>query len=313
MSTKSANQAVAQVAQAKSRPAEGLLQRKCACGQHTIGGASCKRCAEERGTPTLQRTAMTAIDLSDAPQIIDGALPSTSQASPLTTRSVKERGFQHDFSLVQMRSDNGAAQARPSGGLAGETSMESSYASPDGTPASAQAADKTPEQLIPGCSCCVETLAIQNASSIMGGGRYGHKFDLVAGLDHQQTNKKGFQDCILKWEEKSSRPSIWQAQNHKMKPNIWYDGFARVPTSPTFDGWTKKRNKPCPGKETATITDDPSISVNAEARTLQFRLTVKSSSGCESPTQSLTVTARQVLEPDIKGVMQTRSFKTPDE
>jgi len=102
---------------------------------------------------------------------------------------------------------------------------------------------------MPSCCCGVEGLKIQNIRQYRSGDLYGHQFDLVVKLEYKLTNKKSPCDCNLKWEEKTNRVYF-----HTMKANQWNDMFVLLLSSPTFDPWTKGRKKPCPGKETITIT-----------------------------------------------------------
>lgn len=154
------------------------------------------------------------------------------------------------------------------------------------------------------CCCCVDDVKIQNISKYRNGDLYGHKFDLVADLEYKETDKAA-SDCNLIWEEKTNR-----VYYPTMKVNDWNDMFKLLPTSPTFDPWTKGRKKPCPGKETMTITDPPGANVNLPARTLEFRINV-GGSDCGCAKSGKKVTAKQVLEPDGKGGIKTQDFTTP--
>src|SRR5437667_401753 len=51
----------------------GLLQRKCACGQHTIGGSECEECRQKR-EGTLQRAAVNTAPTSSVPPIVRDVL-----------------------------------------------------------------------------------------------------------------------------------------------------------------------------------------------------------------------------------------------
>jgi hypothetical protein len=78
--------------------------------------------------------------------------------------------------------------------------------------------------------------------------------------------------------------------------------FSLFPGSGTFAGWTANRTKPCPGQETATITDPPAANVNLPARTLEFDIYVRGRQ------VSHNARARQVLEPDGLGGVRTQAF-----
>jgi hypothetical protein len=149
-------------------------------------------------------------------------------------------------------------------------------------------------------------LKIQNISKINSGNSYGHSFDLVADLQYKANTGTAHQDATLKWEEKTSRPPSWQTN---ITAGTWNDMFALYPTSPTFNGWTQNRTKPCPGKETATITDPPAADVNLPARTLEYRITVSSAAGAGCTTASKTVTAKQVLVPDAVAESRRRHLR----
>jgi len=155
------------------------------------------------------------------------------------------------------------------------------------------------------CCACVTSLEIKNVQKYTSGNLYGRKFDVVVGLKYIE-NGEG--DAQLKWEEASSRPPDWQNQ----KPGEWYDMYARFPKTPTFNAWNN-RKQPCPGTETVTITDEPAASLLMPARTLDFKITVKSGEKCKCDTKSLTVTAKQVLEPttDSPPKIKTQEFTTP--
>lgn len=119
--------------------------------------------------------------------------------------------------------------------------------------------------------------------------KYGHKFAVIVDLKYV---RDGEGDAQLMWEEKTNRPPAWQ----KLKPNEWNDIYARFPDSPVFSGWNE-RQKPCPGAEMVAIVDIPATWTILPARTLEFKITVKSGEKCPCPIKSLTVTAKQVLEP----------------
>jgi len=68
--------------------AGGLLQRKCACGQHTIAGAECQECGKQR----LQRSALSSPEPFVAPSIINEVLRSPGhQLDPHTRATMGER------------------------------------------------------------------------------------------------------------------------------------------------------------------------------------------------------------------------------
>ncbi|HEV7891111.1 MAG TPA: DUF4157 domain-containing protein [Pyrinomonadaceae bacterium] len=80
------------------KAADGLLQRKCACGAHTHGGAECEACAGEGRK--LRRAAVSRAEASDA--------------QPRALQDSAE-GFAHDFSGTPLHSDSSTS---PRPGLA---------------------------------------------------------------------------------------------------------------------------------------------------------------------------------------------------
>jgi hypothetical protein len=81
--------------EATEKTAGLLLQRKCACGAHTIGGASCDDCAGEGRK--LKRAAVNRAEFVNRAEASD-AQPDTQ------TLSHPAHGFAHDFSLTPLRS-----------------------------------------------------------------------------------------------------------------------------------------------------------------------------------------------------------------
>lgn len=71
----------------------GLLQRQCACGQHTIAGEECDECRQKRETASLQRAISPA---------------------PSNVTSLMEPRFGYDFSQIQLHTDEKAAESRGS-------------------------------------------------------------------------------------------------------------------------------------------------------------------------------------------------------
>jgi hypothetical protein len=68
--------------------AGGLLQRKCACGQHTIAGAECQECGKQR----LQRSALSSPEPFVAPSIVNEVLRSPgTPLDPHTRTTMGER------------------------------------------------------------------------------------------------------------------------------------------------------------------------------------------------------------------------------
>lgn len=93
--------------------ASSLLQRKCACGQHTISGGECEGC--NRNRQTLQR-AIRNLELetrnaNGVPPIVHDVLRSSGQPLDGATRAFFEPRFGHDFSHVRVHTDARAAES----------------------------------------------------------------------------------------------------------------------------------------------------------------------------------------------------------
>jgi hypothetical protein len=95
----------------------GLLNRQCACGQHTVGGGECESCKKKR--LGLQRAAVNRVAPDVAPAIVHEVLHNPGRPLDRDTRSFMESRFGQDFSLVRVHTDPKAAQsARAVGALA---------------------------------------------------------------------------------------------------------------------------------------------------------------------------------------------------
>lgn len=91
-------------------PARGnLLQRRCACGQHT-GGGSCQRCDAE-STVLRRRAAGPAASPAVAPPVVHDVVGSAGRPLDGQTRSFFETSFGRDFSQVRVHTDARAAQS----------------------------------------------------------------------------------------------------------------------------------------------------------------------------------------------------------
>jgi hypothetical protein len=87
------------------------LQRKCACGQHTIGGGACSECEQTKNAQPLQRAAAHAVSDNIAPPIVHDALNSSGRPLDQQTRAHMETRFNHDFSRVRVHTDDKAAES----------------------------------------------------------------------------------------------------------------------------------------------------------------------------------------------------------
>ncbi len=79
---------------------QNLLQRKCACGQHT-GGAECAEC--RRKHLRLQRRAVRSDAPVSVPPIVHEVLRSPGRPLDPATRAFMEPRFGHDFSRVPLQ------------------------------------------------------------------------------------------------------------------------------------------------------------------------------------------------------------------
>ena len=112
MSWKSKNQKMGQAT--STRPAEGVLQRKCGCGQHMIAGGECTACNKQHGSHAHDggRNSDAESGLSnDVPPLVHSVLRTPGQPLDAKTRNFMEPRFGHDFSHVRVHADEHAAQS----------------------------------------------------------------------------------------------------------------------------------------------------------------------------------------------------------
>jgi hypothetical protein len=88
----------------------GLLQRQCACGQHTGNGGECEECKQKRGG-TLQRAAINSSLTHEVPPIVHEVLRSPGQPLDVEARAFMEPHFGHDFSQVRIHTDGPAVES----------------------------------------------------------------------------------------------------------------------------------------------------------------------------------------------------------
>ena len=86
----------------------GVLQRKCACGQHAMGG-ECADCKKKEGS--LQRSARGSQAVEDVPPIVHAVLRSPGQPLDADTRGFMESRFGQSFSQVRIHTDGTAAES----------------------------------------------------------------------------------------------------------------------------------------------------------------------------------------------------------
>lgn len=87
----------------------GILQRKCDCGTHTMGGGNCNECEKKSGS--LQRAPAGQAHVSTVPPVVHEVLRSTGQPLDTATRGFMEPRFGHDFSHVRVHTDARAAES----------------------------------------------------------------------------------------------------------------------------------------------------------------------------------------------------------
>jgi hypothetical protein len=110
--------------QVKPQPA-AVLQRACACGQHSHVGGACEGCKKKRadlqrsplsleGSTSTRRIASIAAVRGEgqlAPPIVHEVLRSSGQPLDTDTRQFMESRFDHDFSQVRVHTDSRAAES----------------------------------------------------------------------------------------------------------------------------------------------------------------------------------------------------------
>jgi hypothetical protein len=82
----------------------GMLQRKCACGQHTGSGGECESCRKKR-EGTLQRAAVTTAPATVVSPIVQDVLRAPPPPLTPATRAFIEPRFRYDFSQVRVYTD----------------------------------------------------------------------------------------------------------------------------------------------------------------------------------------------------------------
>ncbi|GAC1625097.1 MAG: hypothetical protein NVS4B9_16590 [Ktedonobacteraceae bacterium] len=87
-----------------------ILQRRCACGQHTTGEAECEACRQQR-EGTLQRAAAGYAPVNVAPPLVQDVLNSSGQPLDESTRTFMEPRFSLDFSQVRVHTDERAVES----------------------------------------------------------------------------------------------------------------------------------------------------------------------------------------------------------
>lgn len=86
-----------------------LLQRQCACGQHSLGVGVCDKCKKQQAT--IQRHPADHAKAVTAPPIVEDVLRSPGQPLDATARAFFEPRFGHDFGRVRVHTDAKAAES----------------------------------------------------------------------------------------------------------------------------------------------------------------------------------------------------------
>lgn len=110
MSTELQNRAKVASTSSTTPMQNGLLQRKCECGQHTIAGVGCAACSQQH-EGTLQRAAVSSAPVNTVPPVVYDVLSSSGQPLDTETRAFMEPRFGHDFSQVRVHTDEKAAES----------------------------------------------------------------------------------------------------------------------------------------------------------------------------------------------------------
>ena len=87
------------------------MQRKCACGTHTIAGGECTSCRKEKASGQLQRATTIAEPVNEVPPVVHEVLRSPGQPLDAQTNAFFESRFGHDFSHVRVHTDVRAAES----------------------------------------------------------------------------------------------------------------------------------------------------------------------------------------------------------
>src|ERR1700687_3631760 len=105
MSTKLQTQAKATQMPSSISGQTGFLQRRCACGQHTIAGRECAECSQKR-QETLQHAAVSPTPVNVEPSVADEASRSPGQPHSSTAGAFADSHFDHDFSQVRVHTNS---------------------------------------------------------------------------------------------------------------------------------------------------------------------------------------------------------------
>jgi hypothetical protein len=90
----------------------GVLQRKCACGQHTVAGGECESCQKEKTSANLRRAATNTESVNEVPPIVHEVLRFPGQPLEPSTRAFFEPRFGRHFSRLQAEAERSTSQFR---------------------------------------------------------------------------------------------------------------------------------------------------------------------------------------------------------
>ena len=88
----------------------GVLQRKCACGNHTLAGGQCAAC-NKKGLSAQRQVVDKQSEHTEIPPIVNEVLRSPGKPLDGETRAFMEPRFGHDFSGVRVHTDTKAAES----------------------------------------------------------------------------------------------------------------------------------------------------------------------------------------------------------
>ena len=160
------------------------------------------------------------------------------------------------------------------------------------------------------CCCCVDKLDIKNIVKLNNLPMYGHSFDIVIEMSYKKVEFKNRGTCKLTWREKIN---IWP--NFLINAGAVNGQWANITSiyyqTPVFDPW-RNRARPCPGKNTITLTDIPQYNTNINnprKRVLKWEIIVESSKNCQCTHNKLVVKATQTLEHNAQNIVITQDLK----
>lgn len=92
------------------QPQQGILQRKCTCGNYTVASSSCSTCKKNNQMGLLQK-AVRRSEATEIPPIVHDVLRSPGHPLDSGTLGFMASRFSHDFSQVRVHTDDKAAES----------------------------------------------------------------------------------------------------------------------------------------------------------------------------------------------------------